>query len=218
MKKKFLLLSILPLTILLGGCSVNYNQIAKENMSEITDAYFYGKCDEFEISLSSGQRENPYVYDGKHNESCDFALVVMNLNSKNDKESVVFSIDGSAQSCVVEFNPITGTFMADLEKKLTQDDNVSVKFGNTQITLDCLSKDFKVDVDRAIEIGVSEFQENIENMFEKDNFKAECYLKVLDNLSNGYDKCFWCFSVVDANQNHYNVIIDTENGNILAKT
>lgn len=216
--KKFIPFFILPLVFVLGGCSTNYVELAKENMSEITNAYFYGKCDEFEISLSSGRREEPYVYDGKNGETCDFALVIMDLNSEKDKEIVVFSINSNAFSSVLEYNAITGTFMADLEREISENDNISVKFGNSQINLICQSKDFQVDENKAIEIGVNEFFEDFKNMIEKQELKAECYLKILDNLSNGFEKSFWCFAIVDTNGNHFNVIIDTNSGDILAKT
>jgi len=216
--KKYIPLFVLPLVLILGGCSTNYVELAKENMSEITNAYFYGKCDEFEISLSSGRREEPYIYDGKNGDICDFALVTMDLNSEKDKEIVVFSINSNAFSCVLEYNAITGTFMADLEREISEDDNISVKFENSQINLICQSKDFQVDGNKAIEIGVNEFFEDFENMIEKQELKAECYLKILDNLSNGFEKSFWCFTIVDTKGNHFNVIIDTNSGNILAKT
>ena len=216
--KKFLLLGFIPCFMLLSGCSVNFVELAKENMSEITTAYFYGKCEEFEISLSSGKREEPYVYDGKNSDVCDFSLVVMNLDSDKDSEVVTFSINGEAISQVLEFNMMTGTYMVDLEREIQEDAIISVKYGNVQINLECKSKNFTVDVNKAIEIGVNEFVEDIEKMLVKSELKAECYLKVLDNLSNGYDKCFWCFSIVDEKGNHFNAIIDTDSGKVLART
>jgi len=93
-----------------------------------------------------------------------------------------------------------------------------LELGNTQITLDCLSKDFKIDYNKAIDIGVNEFSNDITSMMQKDEFKGECYLKILDNLSNGFDSRFWCFSIVNEEGEHLNCVIDVETGEITAKT
>jgi hypothetical protein len=211
-------LGILPLALLFTGCGQNQTDIVKAQMSEITYDYFYGKCDEFEISISSGEREEPYAYDGVSQEKCDFALVVVDLNTTIEKLNMTFSINGDASSVVLEYNYKTGTHMIDLEKRLDSDDIISVKYGNTQISIDCLSNEFAINYEKAIEIGVNEFSENITNLMQSGELKAEVYLKVLDNLSNNFDKSFWCFSIVDEKGQHLNCIIDTENGNIVART
>ncbi len=218
MKKVWLSLGLLPLAFAMSGCSKSHEEMIAENMSEITYTYFYGKCDEFEISISSGEREEPYIYDGRNEEKCDFGLVVAKLNSKAEKESMVFSINGDASSGLLEYNLMTGTYMLDIERQFSQDDVISVKYGNTQITLDCLSKDFVVDYNSAIQIGVQEFSEEISSMIQKEELKAECYLKILDNLSNGFETRFWCFSIVNIEGEHLNCIIDVETGEITART
>jgi len=209
---------LIPLALCASGCSQSQLDRAKENISEITYNYFYGKCDDFEISISSGEREEPYVYDGKSAGKCDFALVVARINGKNEKEPITFSINGDASSQMLEYNLMTGTYMLDLEKELMAEDVISVKYGNSQITLDNLAKDFAVDYNKAIEIGVNEFSEEINGMIEKEEFKAECYLKILDNLSNGYDTRFWCFSIVNEQGEHLNCVIDIMSGEIVART
>ena len=218
MKKVWLSLGVLPLAFTLVGCSKSQVEVVKEKMSEITYVYFYGKCDEFELSLSSGEREEPYVYNGKNEQMCDFGLVVAKLDCNKEKESMIFSINGNATSEVLEYNVVTGTYMIDLERQFDEDDVISVKYGNTQITLDCLSKDFNIDYNKAIDIGVNEFSNDITSMMQKDEFKGECYLKILDNLSNGFDSRFWCFSIVNEEGEHLNCVIDVETGEITAKT
>ena len=218
MKKKLLPLIALPCCLMFAGCSPNYIQMTKDNMSEITEVYFYGECNDYKVSLSSGQREEPYVYDGVSKESCKFALINMELSSSRDKESVTFTINGEANTVVVEYNPITSTYMADLEKVVEKESVISVKYGNTEISLNQSSNNFAVDYNKAIEIGVNEFNEEIISLVQKDELKAECYLKVLDKLTNSYEEPFWCFTVVDQKGNHLNCIIDVTTGEVLART
>lgn len=218
MKKKLLPLLALPCCLMLAGCSPNYIQMTKDNMSEITESYFYGECDAFKVSISSGTREDPYVYDGVCKESCVFALVNMDLPSSRDKESVTFTINGESSSVIVEYNHVTSTYMADLEKSIAGDSVISVKYGNTEIALNQSSNNFSIDYGKAIEIGVNEFREEIVSLVQKDELKAECYLKVLDKLTNSYEDPFWCFTIVDQKGNHLNCIIDITTGEVLART
>lgn len=219
MKKVLLGVSCLalPFAFMFGGCSVNKMELVKENISEITYDYFYGKCDDFEIAISSGEREEPYAYDGRTNPRCEFALAVARLNSKKESEALTFSINGDATSKLFEYNIMTGTYMFDFETRFDADSVISVKYGNTQITLDNLSKDFAVGYEKAIEIGVAEFDEEISTLLQKEEFKGECYLKILDNLSNDFDKRYWCFSIVNEEGEHLNCIIDIETSEIIAK-
>ena len=213
-----LTLSVFPLALLMTGCGQSQYDMAISKMSEITYSYFYGKCDTFEISISSGEREEPYVYDGKSQEKCDFALVTAKINTNSEKINMTFSINGEASSQILEYNIMTGTYMVDLEQQLDADDQISVKYGNTQISVDCKSKEFAIGYQKAIEIGVNEFSEDMTKVTESGEFKAECYLKILDNISNNYDSSFWCFSIVDEKSQHLNCIIDTQTGNIVART
>ena len=218
MKKILLPLAIAPAMFLLTGCSVSVQDLVKTNMSESTYSYFYGKCDEFEMSISSGEREEPYAFDGQSREKCDFALAVMKLDSKKESESVVISINGDASSYLFEYNIVTGTYMFDLEKEILEDSSISVKYGNTEISLDCLSSEFEIAYEEALAIGVNEFAEELSGMLEKNELKCECYLKVLDNMSGEYNARFWCFSICDVKGYHYNCIIDVSSGKIVART
>ncbi len=208
----------MPLVFMLGGCSVNKIELVKENISEITYDYFYGKCDEFEVAISSGEREEPYAYDGRKANLCEFGLAVAKLNSKKESEVLVFSVNGDATSVTFEYNIMTGTYMFDFEKMFGRDDVVSVKYGNTQITLENISKNFAVDYEKALQIGTAEFDQEISALMQKDELKAECYLKILDNLSNDFDNQYWCFSVVNEEGEHLNCIIDIESGEVVAKS
>lgn len=219
MKKFYGIMIVLAGVMLFSGCSGKTQiEFVKENMSEITECYFYGKCDDFEITISGGQREEPYVYDGISNEKCDFSLVNATANCSGDKVAFVFTINDESFNAVLEMNMMTGTYMTDIEKSLCENDVICVKYKNTQIQLECLSSTFNIGYEKALEIATTEFSEEITNLISEDKFQGECYLKVLDKLTNNFDDRFWCFSICDRKGQHLNCIISTENGEIIAKT
>lgn len=218
MKKKLFGLAFLPLCMLIGGCSPNKIEIARENLSEVTNTYFYNSCEEFSVAISSGNRENPYVYDGKSCAKVNFALVEVKMPSKKERESFVFSIDGDAFSVNLEYNFMTDSFMVDLERELHENAAINMKYGNTQISVPCVSNEFQINCERALEIGMSELAEEFDNMMVQGKFQGECYLKILDNFSKNNDERFWCFSLVNTKGEHINCVIDVNNGEVVART
>ena len=66
--------------LLLVGCSLDVKTLSLEHVSEKTELYFTG-VGEFKASLSSGEREDPYAYDGVKNKTVDYSLVTLYISS-----------------------------------------------------------------------------------------------------------------------------------------
>ena len=81
--KRMLLLISFLFCLVLTGCSINIQDLAKQSVSEMVEVYFSGTGD-FSANISSGQREEPYEYNGKTGELNEFSVVTM-LVSDNQK-------------------------------------------------------------------------------------------------------------------------------------
>lgn len=70
----FALLSCLMLasSALFVGCGKNGD--IESVMSERTSIYFAGQAEGVKASISVGDRENPYIKDGRHESTCDYSL------------------------------------------------------------------------------------------------------------------------------------------------
>ena len=108
--------------------------------------------------------------------------------------------------------------MVDLEQKLSGEEVVSICVNGKILNLENLSKDFVVDAKKALQIACDELQDRITKTKSFNNLNAECYLRVMDKKANNFDGVFWCFSVLNVDNENYSVIISTENGSILAKS
>ena len=128
--KKIALFAALCLFLMpMAGCSQSKDNLTlvKENMSEYGEVYFFSSNQNLPMSVVSGSREEPYAYDGKSMVKFDFALVVARLDG-TDSEYLQVTIDGEPSQVLLEYNFRTGTHVADLQTKLSGDEEISVSY------------------------------------------------------------------------------------------
>lgn len=217
--KKFAITSFVCATVgmaFICGCA-QYDELSlvKANMSERSDVYFFSDSTDLPMSLCSGTREEPYAYDGYSRTKLDFALLTAELDSC-DAEIVYVTIDGVEKKVLLEYNYKTAKHVADLEQKLSGNEEILIKFGEKSANLVCKSANFGVSADDAIALGVETMMEFITPLCDQNNFYGECYLKILDSLSGGFDEAFWLFSVIDREGHVENLVISTNQQIVLA--
>lgn len=216
--KKIALFAALCLFLMpMAGCSQSKDNLTlvKENMSEYGEVYFFSSNQNLPMSVVSGSREEPYAYDGKSMVKFDFALVVARLDG-TDSEYLQVTIDGEPSQVLLEYNFRTGTHVADLQTKLSGDEEIVVSYLGEQAELVCASKDFGVSAEQALQIATQHLDEKITSLRNGDELLAECYLKLLDSISGGFSQVFWLFSIYSVEGEMTNVIISASNGQILA--
>lgn len=221
MKKKIFLAGVLGLIGLTAfACGKTTYSRACDNMSERTDVYYYAQCDGYDISIASGQREEPYLLNGQSEKKVDFALLCINLSTSSSARIIkaTVSIDGQETACELEITGLNSGYMADLQQRLTGDEKISVTYAGKESELKNISKDFAINSDKAIEIGANALAGEIDKLRNGNKLNAECYLTVVDKNSNELDGTFWCFNVVNVNGESFSAIISTQDGKVLAKT
>jgi len=189
-------------------------------MSEITNVYFYGECEDFYCSISSGQRETAYLMDGKSGDVTDFALLSLNLSEARATTILKLSvlIDGAEEEKEVEINSLSSAYLVDLERALTGKENISIVFEGKTLQLSALSNNFEIDSNKALEIAADQLEEKILLKKKYNNLNAEGYLRILDKNANDFDSVFWCYTVLNIDNESYSIIISTVDGSVLAKS
>ena len=104
MKKKILCLTCILCFAMLAlyGCGKTTLDFVQENMAEMTNVYYYGENDDFYCSLSLGQRENPYLLNGKCEKVVDFALLSVVFEETPSSSVVEVEVDIDGQKCQKE--------------------------------------------------------------------------------------------------------------------
>ncbi len=217
MIKKLLIgaLCLLPMVGLMGCGQMDSLSLVQNNMSERADVYYFSNNENLKISLASGQRESTYNYDGVSTNKVDFALIVAQLDSA-DTELCQVTIDGVQSDVLLEFNYRTGTHMADLERKLTGEEEIQITYGDQTATMVNKSNEFAVSSSQAIQLGCQHLQEFIEPLCDGNNFDGECYLRIMDTLTGEENGALWLFSVMSKDGQIKNVIISTTEQIVLA--
>lgn len=212
MKKLLLGLLILIVPLIFTACGNANENLVKNNMSEITQNYFYGENDDFCLSLSVGKREEPYLLDGVSQNKVDFSLIIFkdktNLLNKTLIEAQII-IDGKVEDVLLQFNPFSNSYMYDLGYKV--DGEIEFEFNEQKIKLDKIN--FDIDEQKAVEISCKTFENLIENYKNNGKLFAECYLKVLGDKQGGL---YWCFTLVGRDNKSFNLILSTIDGKVVA--
>lgn len=217
MKKFSLLLIILLCPIVLFGCTLGSSKI-EDYMSELTKVYFKGTDVEhpnIRASISVGTRETPYKIDGIHQKTCDFSLISINFNENFDEETIKASITINEESKEIElyYNPINSSYMNDLGYALNDTDTITLIYNDYNITFTNITKDFKVDYKKAIEVASEKLKAEIEPLWNNGNFMGECYLEILTLQEGNFDQLFWYFRVVTQDNQTYKIVISTADEN-----
>ena len=218
-KKIFLLISSLCLCCLFAitGCSLNVEELAKQSISEKVEVYFSGTGD-FSANISSGYREDPYVYNGKTAEVKNFAVVTLLLGVDSKYVQADITINDKTSTILLEQDMLSSEHVADLGYKVKEDDEISIKYKDKSVQLTCKSKDFATSSDRALEIGTTAFAEDLEKLISKEKLSAECYLRVIDNPNDKFNRLFWYFYIYAENGTTHYCVISVEDDNILIKS
>lgn len=221
MKKIVIFLFLcLILSFSIFACTKNIDGAVRGNLSEIRYNAFAVKNENFKANFMSGERENPYEYDGKSRDKCDFGVITVVFNDFCTFMKVPFSlyINDEKVDGLLEKNPYNESFMADTGRRVNDNDVIRIKIGDgDEINLENISNNFKINFENALKIGINELNNELNSCYIKGKFNAECYLKIITSDNYNSDDFFWSFSVISSKLNNYSVIIDINSGKILVK-
>lgn len=220
--RKFVVVALMLccLGVFVGGCGKSALAFAKENMSEKTEIYFFGETEEFYATLSCGEREDPYLVNGKSEKCVKFGLLTINFFGERvgNVVAVKFFVDDVMQTLEAELNQFNNTYMIDLGKTFSGDEEIFVEYDDEKFQLENLSKDFRVGADKVIEIASKELSAKILKERKHSSLNAECYLRVLDKHANNFQDVFWVFTVVNIKNESFSIVISSVDGSVLSKS
>lgn len=201
------------------SCENNINRYVKENLSDARYYIFNGENEEFFASFTCGKRENPYFIDGFSNDNVEFGIIeVMFYQDKvDDYITVDIIIDNNITKIQLEKNPITFTYMYDLEKIYNEESKISIDIDNKKLNLENQTKNWKINFNKALNIGIQTFK-NFINTTKKNKTPVEFYLKIIGK-ANAYENnyFYWCFTIRGENI-YKSCAIDISSGEVLTKT
>lgn len=222
-----LILVLVASSIFLFACKAkkpNENLDLTKHLIEVRDVMFISSDEEYTISLLSGEREKDYSLDGQISELVPFGVLILNrtdgsaINSENITYAITF--DESYYTGNMEKSPYDNSFLVDIETSVPQDSQVSVtiNLGGGQVvdkTLECVSKNFAVSKDRAIELATSNLKSNISKLNKSGEWEA--YVRILKDYSDIENKTYyWYIAFIGSDGSTAGILIDSANEEIVS--
>ena len=220
MKKIVFCVVVCLVPLVLVGCGTSIKTDVVNNMSDIRYDIFVGQSEGVVVNLMTGLRENPYAYDGNSNKKTEFGVITVSFEHQPTQNvHFALSIDGVTTSGVLEENPYNHTFMADIEKIVSNDSGVFLTLEGTvqNLQLIPISKTWAVQYSQALDIAVNALQEDINEAYKNKKFQAECYLKIVLDQTNVDKPYYWCFMIVYAEGGSKSIVFDVNTGQILTQ-
>lgn len=225
-KKKILVFLLIAFFVLsLSGCS-NSSVNLSDNIIEKRENLFTASNDLYTVNFSTGLREKDYNFDGAINEMVPFGVLSISRNDNlplaNDNYSYTVTINEQNYSGFLTKSATDNSYLTDLEVNTVGDEKINVQISFTGHTfnkdLENVSASFQVDCNSAIKVAQKELKKELENVTADKNVKIEAVMKIMKDFSSPELKnYYWYVGVVSTNGDTMGILIDANNGNIIAK-
>ncbi len=222
MKKWILTLVLVFIPFFMCSCGgPNLEAQCKNNISDIRYNFFSGESDSWNISLTTGKRESPYVLDGKSEQLVDFGI--LSITPKNLDIYGVFTylieIDDLKFEGEFEKSPFDNSFAADIGSMCSNEAEIFVYISDGQNEevgkLSCISKEFFVDAETSLQICINEYSEDIKEFLS--NCEFEIYIKIITDMNSVSNDKFWYVMFLKDNGEFFSFIVDPIKSEIIAK-
>lgn len=226
MKKKILIFVMFALCIFtLSACGKSKFNISNF-VIEQRENLFVANDDIYSVSFSTGLRESNYNFDGIINEKVPFGVLTLtrknNTPLANDTYTYIVSINDQTYTGFLNKSTNDNSYSADLEVNTVGDETINVQISFTGYTfnknLENISKDFNVDNSTALNIANKELNEHISNLLKDKNVHIEVVMKIMkDYSSEDIKSYYWYVGIISTNGDTLGILIDANNGDIIAK-
>lgn len=221
MKLFFLLICTM---FIFSSCQTKYENWLKDNTSEIRDYLFEGFCEDFEVSLTVGQREKNYIVNGESSELVDFGVLSFVLDEDidvdiNSAKFVLFvgtkKFEGDLQE-----NPFDHSLMADIQTNLSSANNISVNLiSNNYLrstSLNCVNANWNIKSSDIYSIISKKMKNEIKSFVKNNNFEGEVYIKIINDADKNVQDYYWYVCIIGRKGERLSAIISHKNSEILA--
>ena len=193
MKKIFLFIAVTAAVCitLLSAC----NRFDTKNVSEFRDQVFEGKTEEYEVTLISGYRENPFVIDGHCDKKADFTLITVKMLSPLPNAELTCEMIAGDKQFEGKMNkhPFEDTYSFEANVRVSE--APVLKINGTEIGLQSVRGEDFIDGEKAYNVAYSKLSDSPIIV----NGEYEVYVRLIENPVNSQGGYYWYVAFVDGN-------------------
>ena len=213
----FFFLCLIFVGTMFAGCDgKSLQEGISGKISEFREDFFYGSLDNVSASFTDGRRESNFRADGKSTELQDFGVLLVRANESEDTLDFVLKINDLEYEGTLQKNPFDKSYVIDLNRRVESTDKITLSLPslNLSFDLECLSKDWAVDSNKALNIFTHNNKANLNEYFVDGNFNGEVFIKIVADKGN-IANIYWYVLCVCEDGNIFANLISVDNGEIL---
>lgn len=200
----------------LVGCGTSLEENISQNVSEYRQNFFVGVGEKFSATFTDGMRESDFIANGEKTSLVDFGVIVIKTQDLSQK-SFTLKINDEEIKGELEVNPFDNTLVVDLKRKVDKNDKLTLLYAGENVSLVCLSKDWKINYNNALDIFVQKYKERLANFEKNNNFEGEIYIKIVSDKQD-MSNIYYYVLCITKNGDIIANLIDVTNGEILQKS
>ena len=213
---------IIAVTVLTFGCKPSNLNLMQKNLSEYRKVLYVASTPNFDATFTTGKREDPYLLNGVSEKKVEYGVLTVKFNKEIvTQPTFTLLIDTIQFSGKLEKNPFDNTYVADIEKEVSDVADINLKIMveeiNDNINMDNASADWKINYKKALSIATAEFEDILPNYIKNNKLKAESHIKIVGSTDKDLPKIYWYVSIICQNGDSFACIIDPYSGEILAR-
>lgn len=218
MKKPLLFILI---TTILGmffySCKDEYFLLCFDKISEVRKTEFEYLHEEFWISFSGGEREEPYLIDGIKGNMIQYGVIKVIFFKIEDNFNIDFfslSIDNDDYIVALEQNPFDNSLMGDIKVMPSKESNIfaKLKYNDKEVEVKLVefTNNFKLQYQDAFKVFIHHSNEIIKNSMIYGELQGEFHITILENVTFNQNQKFWYISFFNGSDT-YALCIDPNN-------
>ncbi|MBE5736507.1 MAG: hypothetical protein E7356_04075 [Clostridiales bacterium] len=216
-----MIILIIVILVFLSGCAGGIEKDMWDNMSEYREVMLQGRSEGVYATLISGLREKDYKMDGVSTEKIPFGVITVDLvRGAIEEYSYNLFIGTEKYEGTFDINPHNNTLIADISKCVDANENVVLDIvgGDSKISvkLKNVNLNWAMDARDCVKILLDKYKTQIKSLYDKNNFNAEVYIKIIDEWDEYGEEFFLYISVVAKDDRSISMLISPHTGDILA--
>lgn len=225
--KKILKIGAIVLTVALAAIAMSAcsaSEIDKEirsNISEIRSNMYVSKSDNAEITLITGERENPYKVDGISHDMEEYSILTVKP-AAGAAENLPFTYKITAgkneYSGALTVHPFGVTYTATLNRKI--EGEFTIKIESEQLTEEAVmtpqASGDMLDWEGALLAGINTLNSKVKSLYEGKKLAGEVYVQFVSDPMNNDGGYFWYVAFVGQNGTTCAALLDPVTGEPVA--
>lgn len=213
---------VVLVSVLTFGCKPSNLNLMQKNLSEYRKVLYVANTPNFNATFTTGKREEPYLLNGVSEKKVEYGVLIVKFNNEVvSQPTFTLLIDTIQFSGKLEKNPFDNTYVADIEKEVSDVADINLKVMvdeiNDNINMDNASADWKISYKKALSIATTEFEDILPNYIEGNRLNAESHIKIVGSTEDELPKIYWYVSIICQNGDSFACIVDPYSGEILAR-